>query len=96
MQRLADRVRNVGGRVDVYWGGGGKNTTTKTKTKLKKVFAKADRMGARFVGIVGEGEMERGVVKVKELRCGEEIDLQIEEEDEDGKGELEKWLIGNL
>jgi len=80
----------------VYWGGGGKNTTTKTKTKLKKVFAKADRMGARFVGIVGEGEMERGVVKVKDLRCGEEIDLQIEEKDEDGKGEIEKWFIGNL
>ena len=35
---------------------------------FKSQFKKADRSGARFALVLGEGELERGVVGVKPLR----------------------------
>lgn len=43
--------------------------------KLARQFQHADRIGARFVVVVGEEEAARGVVAVKDLRRGEQFEL---------------------
>ncbi len=57
---LAEKLRDAapGLRLMCHCGGG----------SFKSQFKKADRSGARFALVLGEGELERGVVGVKPLR----------------------------
>jgi histidyl-tRNA synthetase len=64
--RLATELRAEGLRVEVYPDSlkGGKN--------LSKAFKYADSRQARFVTIVGQDELERAVVKIKNMKTGEQ------------------------
>ncbi len=69
---LAERLRDLTPdlRLQCHCGGG----------SFKSQFKKADRSGARFALVLGEGEMAREVVGVKPLRReGEQRDLPIAE-----------------
>ena len=57
-------------RLQCHCGGG----------SFKSQFKKADRSGARYALVLGEGELERGVLGVKPLREeGEQRDLTYDE-----------------
>ena len=64
---LARDLRKLGARVELDGRGG----------KLKNMLKRADALGARYGLILGEGEIERGVVAVKDLAAHmqEEIPL---------------------
>jgi histidyl-tRNA synthetase len=64
--RLATELRARGLRVEVYPDAlrGGKN--------LGKAFKYADSRQARFVTVVGQDELDRGVVKIKNMKTGEQ------------------------
>ncbi len=69
---LGERLRDAapGLRLQCHCGGG----------SFKSQFKKADRSGARYALVLGEGELERGVLGVKPLREeGEQRDLTYEE-----------------
>lgn len=69
---LAERLRDLTPdlRLQCHCGGG----------SFKSQFKKADRSGARFALVLGEGELARGVLGVKPLRGeGEQSDLPIAE-----------------
>ena len=56
----------------------GINTDVYTdSSKLKKKFAYADRTGVGTVVIVAPDELERGVVKVKDMKTGQEKEVEI-------------------
>ena len=68
---LAERLRDQapGRRLLCHCGGG----------SFKSQFKKADRSGARYALVLGEGELERGVVGVKPLReNGEQREVALE------------------
>ncbi|MBK8637445.1 MAG: histidine--tRNA ligase [Chromatiaceae bacterium] len=68
---LGERLRDAtpGLRLQCHCGGG----------SFKSQFKKADRSGARYALVLGEGELERGVLGVKPLREeGEQRDLTYE------------------
>jgi histidyl-tRNA synthetase len=47
---------------------------------FKSQFKKADRSGARYALVLGEGELERGIIGVKPLReAGEQLEVALEE-----------------
>ena len=58
--RLAETLRDAGLRVECHCGGGG----------LKSQLKRADRSGARFALLLGEGELAARAVAVKDLRAG--------------------------
>jgi histidyl-tRNA synthetase len=65
-ERLRDRVPGL--RLLTHCGGG----------SFKSQFKRADKSGARFALVVGEGELERDVIGVKPLReSGEQRDLDL-------------------
>ncbi len=69
---LGERLRDAtpGLRLQCHCGGG----------SFKSQFKKADRSGARYALVLGEGELERGLLGVKPLRQeGEQRDLAYEE-----------------
>jgi histidyl-tRNA synthetase len=69
---LGERLRDAtpGLRLQCHCGGG----------SFKSQFKKADRSGARYALVLGEGELERGVLGVKPLREeGEQRDLTYDE-----------------
>ena len=69
---LGERLRDTtpGLRLQCHCGGG----------SFKSQFKKADRSGARYALVLGEGELERGVLGVKPLREeGEQRDLTYDE-----------------
>ncbi len=69
---LGERLRDgtPGLRLQCHCGGG----------SFKSQFKKADRSGARYALVLGEGELERGVLGVKPLREeGEQRDLAYDE-----------------
>jgi len=69
---LAERLRDLAPdlRLQCHCGGG----------SFKSQFKKADRSGARFALVLGEGELARGVLGVKPLRGeGEQRDLPFDE-----------------
>ncbi len=51
------------------------------RRKLKKALAYADKEGIPFVVIVGEDELKRGRVVLRDMRSGEQRELKIEELD---------------
>lgn len=60
--RVADRLRKEGRRVELSLG----------KVKLKRLLGDADKAGADRVFLIGEDELARGVVKVRDLGQKEE------------------------
>jgi histidyl-tRNA synthetase len=60
--RVAERLRAQGRAVELVLG----------ETRLKRVFADADKSGARSVWLLGPDEVARGVVKVRDLSTGTE------------------------
>lgn len=46
---------------------------------MKAQFKYADKIGARFVGTIGEEEVKRNSVKLKNMKNGEQKDINIEE-----------------
>jgi histidyl-tRNA synthetase len=69
---LAERLRDEvpGLRLICHCGGG----------SFKSQFKKADRSGARYALVLGEGELERGVAGAKPLRAeGEQRDIPLED-----------------
>ena len=65
--RIARELRGKGVNTDVYTEAG----------KLKKKLSYADRMGIPTVVIVAPDELSRGVVKVKDMKTGEEKEVGI-------------------
>jgi histidyl-tRNA synthetase len=43
--------------------------------KFKKVMSHADKVGARFAIIIGDDEIAKGMVQVKDLSKGEQVEL---------------------
>jgi len=69
---LAERLRDLapGLRLLTHCGGG----------SFKSQFKRADKSGARFALVVGEGELERGLIGVKPLRgAGDQQELSLTE-----------------
>lgn len=63
--KLAHELRAVGLRVDVY----------NDFDKYKKQFGYADSRQIPFVAVLGPGEIERGVVALKDLKSGQQDDV---------------------
>jgi histidyl-tRNA synthetase len=66
--QIAHGLRGAGVTTDVYTDSG----------KLKKKFAYADRTGAAQVVIVAPDELARGMVKVKDMKTGEEKEVGVD------------------
>ena len=64
---VAKRLRSEGRRVELVLG----------TPKLKRVMADADRSGAERIWLLGPDEVERGVVKRRDLSSGTEIEEKI-------------------
>ncbi|MEQ1505688.1 MAG: histidine--tRNA ligase [Myxococcota bacterium] len=64
---VAAALRAGGLRVDLYAG------VAKLKAQLKY----ADALGATWVAIVGPGEVKRGVVALKNLRTGDQLEIPL-------------------
>lgn len=47
--------------------------------KMKAQFKAADRLNARFTAILGENELEAGVINVKEMETGEQEEVPLEQ-----------------
>ncbi|MBN2224311.1 MAG: histidine--tRNA ligase [Deltaproteobacteria bacterium] len=65
--KIAHELRRSGVNTDVYTDGG----------KLKKKFSYADRTGAAKVVIVAPDELSRGVVKIKDMKTGQEKEVEV-------------------
>ncbi len=72
--RLAGALRAEGVSCDLDFGGRG----------AKGQFKQADRSGAAFAAILGEDELSRGTIKVRDMSSGEEREVSVA----DGAGEL--------
>ena len=66
---LADILRSEGMSVDCAYG----------VKSLKSMFKSADRKHAKFAIIVGEDEIEKKQIKVKNLKTGEQTDVKLED-----------------
>jgi len=67
--RVAQRLRRQGRRVELVLG----------SARLKRVMGDAGRAGAARIWLLGPDEVERGVVKVRDLARGEEGEEKIDE-----------------
>jgi len=65
---LSRELRALGLRTEVEGRGG----------KLKRMLGRADKLGARLCIILGPGELERGVVQVKDLAAHSEEEIPLE------------------
>lgn len=63
----AELCRNAGLRVEL----------TLKPTGVAKQFKRADRLGAKFAAVIGDGELASGVVRVKQLATGEETEVPL-------------------
>ena len=63
------RLRAAGVRVDMAYGDRG----------VKGAMRAADRSGAAIALVVGDGEIEAGTVKVKDLATGEQVDVAADD-----------------
>lgn len=50
--------------------------------KFKKLFPMAEKKGASFVGIIGEDEIQKGVIQFKNLKTKEQIDIALSDFDQ--------------
>ena len=80
---LASELRGAGIATEVVLGGG----------KLAKQFKYADRAGVRFVIVLGEDEIAKGVVTVKDLRRGDQFEVTRNELIKTLRVELEQAAV---
>ncbi|PIE05354.1 MAG: hypothetical protein CSA75_05185 [Sorangium cellulosum] len=66
---LARQLRSNGLPVDVDGRGG-------TKTSLKAMLRRANAQGARLCLVLGEAELEAGIVQIKDLRARSQQDIR--------------------
>jgi histidyl-tRNA synthetase len=78
--RIAEACRDAGVSVEM----------TLKHTAVGKQFARASRLGARFAAVVGEGELQSRVLRVKRLFDGQETPVAIGEL----PGTLQRWIQG--
>ena len=45
---------------------------------IKAQFKYADKIGAKFVAVIGETELEKNALKVKEMQTGEETEISLD------------------
>ena len=76
--RLAGALRAEGISCDLDYGGRG----------AKGQFKQADRTGASYAAIMGEDELSRGTIKVRDMSSGEEREVDAS----DGAGQLLKAI----
>ena len=67
--KIANRLRNAGVSTDIDHMGRG----------VKAQFKYADKIGAKFVGVIGDNELDKGVVKMKEMATGLETEVNIDD-----------------
>jgi histidyl-tRNA synthetase len=46
---------------------------------IKSQFKYADKIGAKFVGVIGSSELEAGVIKIKDMSTGEEKEVKFDD-----------------
>jgi histidyl-tRNA synthetase len=66
---LAHELRSAGARVEADYGG----------KSLKSQMKRADKSGARYTIIIGEDELSRGVVKLRDMEKSSEDEVSVEE-----------------
>jgi histidyl-tRNA synthetase len=66
---LAQGLRAGGARVDI----------DHRDVSVKAQFKRADRLGARFTGVVGDDELAAGKVMLKDMKTGEQRQVSLEE-----------------
>ena len=78
-------------------GGANVDLLLEPKKKVANTFDYANRVGARFIAFVAPSEWERGEVRIKDLRLGEDVpdeekQLDVKVEDlGDVRGALRRW-----
>ena len=78
-------------------GGANVDLLLEPKKKVANTFDYANRVGARFIAFVAPSEWERGEVRIKDLRLGEDVpdeekQLDVKVEDlGDVRGTLRRW-----
>ncbi len=65
--KLAETLRGAGIQVDLAFGG-----------NMKRRMKRADKVNATAAVILGEDELERGVVQIKDLATGEQVEAPID------------------
>ncbi|MBF0569864.1 MAG: histidine--tRNA ligase [Candidatus Omnitrophica bacterium] len=65
---LLQKIRAAGISADMDFGGG---------RAFKKQFDQADKLGARFAVIVGEDEVKKGIVSIKDMKSGEQVAVSL-------------------
>ncbi|MFC2948451.1 histidine--tRNA ligase [Virgibacillus sediminis] len=78
--RILHELRNSGIQIDKDY----------QKRKMKAQFKAADRNAAKFVLVLGEDELQKGVINVKSMETGEQAELPLTEL----TGRLQKILKG--
>ena len=66
--KLLRQVRDKGIDAEIY---------PSFDAKLKKQMKYADDRKARFVALIGESEMEKGVVLLKNMQSGEQQEMNV-------------------
>ena len=66
---LVKKCREVGIDCELY----------PTKAKMQKQMKYANDRGVQFVAIIGEEEISKGIVKLKDMDSGEQFDLSLDE-----------------
>lgn len=62
--RLVQELRTAGVACDMYFG---------RNNKMKQQFTQAEKMGARFVLVLGEEELRSGSIGVKDMKTGQQV-----------------------
>ena len=65
---LANTIRNHGQRVEMPFSG-----------NLGKQLKRADKLGARYVGILGADEAARGVIVLRDMQDGSQTDIALDQ-----------------
>ena len=66
---LVQKIRSLGINTELY----------PDAVKMKKQMKYADQKGVEFVVLIGEKEMETGMLSVKDMRSGEQMTMDIDE-----------------
>jgi len=65
---LASKIRNQGQRVEMPFSG-----------NLGKQLKRADKLGARYVGILGADEAAKGVIILRDMQDGSQTDIPLDQ-----------------
>lgn len=67
--KIVSQMRKSGFRVDMSYGDRG----------LKGAMKAADKLGVRFVTVIGDGEVNTGILKIKKMATGNSVDVSDED-----------------